>query len=118
MSEDQNATGAATSPAATVLVVDDEASNLESLEKIFQREGLRVLLAGDGQTALEHVRRERIGVVLTDLSMPGMSGTDLLRGIKAISPSTEVVLMTAYGTVEVAVAAMKEGAYDFVTKPF
>jgi two-component system response regulator HydG len=104
--------------APAILVVDDEPSNLESLERIFAREGLRTLLARDGQTALEHVRRERVGVVLTDLSMPGMSGTDLLKGVKAISPDTEVVVMTAYGTVEVAVGAMKEGAYDFITKPF
>lgn len=101
-----------------VLVVDDEPSNLESLERIFQREGMRVLLAEDGQTALELLRRESVGVVLTDLSMPGMTGTELLRGVKAISPSTEVILMTAYGTVEVAVEAMKDGAYDFITKPF
>jgi two-component system response regulator HydG len=104
--------------APAILVVDDDPSNLESLERIFSREGLRVLLAKDGQAALDHVRRERVGVVLTDLSMPGISGTDLLKGVKAISPETEVVLMTAYGTVEVAVAAMKDGAYDFVTKPF
>jgi two-component system response regulator HydG len=104
--------------APAIVVVDDEPSNLESLERIFAKEGLRVLLAKDAQTALEHVRRERVGVVLTDLSMPGMSGTDLLKGVKAISPDTEVVVMTAYGTVEVAVAAMKEGAYDFITKPF
>jgi two-component system response regulator HydG len=102
---------------ATVLIVDDEPSNLESLERIFAKEGLRTLLACDGASALDQLRRERVGVVLTDLSMPGMSGLELLRGVKAISPDTEVVLMTAYGTVEVAVGAMKEGAYDFITKP-
>lgn len=101
-----------------VLVVDDEPSNLESLERIFTRENLRVLLAPNGQAALDVLRREHVGVVLTDLSMPGMSGVDLLRGVKAIAPDTEVVLMTAYGTVETAVEAMKEGAYDFITKPF
>jgi two-component system response regulator HydG len=104
--------------APAILVVDDDPSNLESLERIFAKEGWRALLAKDGQSALDYVRRERVGVVVTDLSMPGMSGTDLLRGVKAISPETEVVLMTAYGTVEVAVAAMKDGAYDFITKPF
>src|SRR5882762_683703 len=101
----------------TVLVVDDEASNLASLEKIFQREGLRVFTADGAKAALELVRRHRVQVVLTDLMMPGTSGLELLRALKQVSPDTEVVLMTAYGTVETAVQAMREGAYDFVEKP-
>jgi two-component system, NtrC family, response regulator HydG len=100
-----------------VLIVDDEKPNLESLGKIFEREGWRVALAASGAAALEAVRREPVSVVVTDLMMPGMSGEELLRAVKAVSPETEVVLMTAYGTVETAVAAMKEGAYDFITKP-
>jgi two-component system response regulator HydG len=100
-----------------VLIVDDERSNLESLGKIFEREGWRVALAESGAAALEALRRDRVSVVVTDLMMPGMSGEELLRAVKAVSPETEVVLMTAYGTVETAVAAMKEGAYDFITKP-
>jgi two-component system response regulator HydG len=100
-----------------VLIVDDETSNLESLGKIFEREGWRVALAASGAAALEAVRKEHVSVVVTDLMMPGMSGEELLRAVKAVSPETEVVLMTAYGTVETAVAAMKEGAYDFITKP-
>ena len=103
--------------APLVLVVDDEKSNLESLGKIFEREGWRVALADSAPAALETVRRERVSAVVTDLMMPGMSGEELLRAVKAVSPETEVVLMTAYGTVETAVAAMKEGAYDFITKP-
>ncbi|ACL64078.1 two component, sigma54 specific, transcriptional regulator, Fis family [Anaeromyxobacter dehalogenans 2CP-1] len=100
-----------------VLVVDDESPNLESLGKIFEREGWRVALAASGLAALELLRRERAAVVVTDLMMPGMSGDELLRAVKAVSPESEVVVMTAYGTVEVAVAAMKQGAYDFITKP-
>jgi two-component system response regulator HydG len=100
-----------------VLIVDDERSNVESLERIFVREGFRVASAGSGAEALEALRRERPSVVVTDLMMPGMSGEELLRAVKAVSPETEVVLMTAYGTVETAVSAMKEGAYDFITKP-
>jgi two-component system response regulator HydG len=103
--------------APLVLIVDDEKSNLESLGKIFEREGWRVALAASGGEALEVLRRERVPVVVTDLMMPGMGGEALLRAVKALSPETEVVLMTAYGTVETAVAAMKEGAYDFITKP-
>jgi two-component system response regulator HydG len=102
---------------STVLVVDDERSNLDTLQRIFQREKLRVLVSSSGQEALEVLRTHQVHVVLTDVMMPGMSGVDLLRSIKSITPEVEVVLMTAYGTVELAVSAMKEGAYDFVEKP-
>ena len=101
----------------TVLVVDDEPSIVESLAKIFRREGMTVLAATDGDAGLELLRRHRVGVLLTDLMMPKTSGMDLLRAARTLAPETEVVLMTAYGTVETAVEAMKEGAYDFVTKP-
>jgi two-component system response regulator HydG len=103
--------------AGIVLVVDDEPAIVESLTKIFRRESLNVLSATDGNTALDLLRKHRVGVLLTDLMMPNTSGMDLLRAAKTIAPETEVVLMTAYGTVETAVDAMKEGAYDFVTKP-
>ena len=98
-------------------MVDDEPSNLASIEKIFQRDGLRVLTADGAKSALEVVRTHRVQVVLTDLMMPGVSGLELLRAIKQIAPDIEVVMMTAYGTVETAVQAMREGAYDFVEKP-
>ncbi|MFT3775360.1 MAG: sigma-54 dependent transcriptional regulator [Minicystis sp.] len=98
-------------------MVDDEPSNLASIEKIFQRDGLRVLTADGAKSALEIVRTHRVQVVLTDLMMPGVSGLELLRAIKQIAPDIEVVMMTAYGTVETAVQAMREGAYDFVEKP-
>ncbi len=101
----------------TVLVVDDEPSNRTSLEKIFEREGMRVLSADGAKAALELARKHRVEVVLTDLMMPGTSGLELMRALKEIAPDTEVVMMTAYGTVEVAVQAMREGAYDFVEKP-
>jgi len=102
----------------TLLVVDDDLSNLESLERIFDREGLIVLRASDGRDALDILRKKRVDVVLTDLMMPGMSGLDLLRAARTVSAETEFILMTAFGTVETAVEAMKEGAWDFVTKPF
>ncbi|HVU04758.1 MAG TPA: sigma-54 dependent transcriptional regulator [Polyangiaceae bacterium] len=101
----------------TVLVVDDEPSNLTSIRKIFEREGMRVFTADGAKEALEVARKHRVEVVLTDLMMPGSNGVELLRAMKEISPDTEVVLMTAYGTVENAVQAMREGAYDFVEKP-
>ena len=102
----------------TLLVVDDDESNLESLEGVFAKEGYTILLAQGGRQALEFVRKQRVDVILTDLMMPEMDGLDLLRSIKTVSPESEVILMTAYGTVARAVEAMKEGAYDFVTKPF
>ena len=103
--------------APTVLVVDDEPSNVASLERIFQREGMRVLTAQNAREALDRVRTHRVQVVLTDLMMPGVSGHELLRAVKQLAPDIEVVVMTAYGTVETAVQAMREGAYDFVEKP-
>ncbi|MEE2755820.1 MAG: sigma-54 dependent transcriptional regulator [Myxococcota bacterium] len=102
----------------TLLVVDDDTSNLASLVKIFEKLEIRTLAATNGQEALSTLRKKNVGVILTDLMMPNMSGVELLKNTKAISPDTEVVLMTAYGTIERAVEAMREGAYDFVTKPF
>src|SRR5262245_24607413 len=78
---------------------------------------MRVLTADGAKSALEIVRTHRVQVVLTDLMMPGVSGLELLRALKQLAPDTEVVMMTAYGTVETAVSAMREGAYDFVEKP-
>ena len=101
----------------SVLVVDDESNNLTSLEKIFKKEGWRVFGAPNAREALELLRKRRVDVVLTDLMMPGTSGLELLKAVKEVSSDTEVVVMTAFGTVEVAVQAMREGAYDFVEKP-
>ena len=101
----------------TVLVVEDDRSNLESLERLLSKEGYRVLTAPDARTALDLLRRQRAHIVVTDLMMPGLSGLDLLKAVKAVSAETEVILMTAYGTVETAVEAMRGGAYDFVEKP-
>ena len=101
-----------------LLIVDDDTSNLESLSRIFKRESLEVLTATNGKEALDILRRQRISVCLTDLMMPQTSGLDLMRAAKTVSSETEFILMTAFGTVETAVEAMKEGAWDFVTKPF
>ncbi len=100
-----------------LLVVDDDESALESLRQIFEHEGFAVSLARSGEEAMNALRSDGHEVVLADLRMPGMDGLDLLRAIKATRPDTEVVIMTAFGTIEKAVEAMREGAYDFVTKP-
>jgi two-component system, NtrC family, response regulator HydG len=103
--------------ATTVLVVDDDRANLESVARIFQLEGIRTALASNGDEALALLRRPEVGVMVTDLMMPGLDGQELLKAARTLRPEVEVVLMTAYGTVETAVAAMKDGAYDFITKP-
>ena len=102
---------------STVLVVDDDRANLESVCRIFQREGVSTLSAANGQEALEHLRKPEVGIIVSDMMMPGVDGQALLRAARAMRPDVEVVLMTAYATVETAVAAMREGAYDFITKP-
>jgi len=101
----------------SILVVDDDSSNRVTLERIFTREGYTVHHAANGRDAIEQLRAELIDLVVTDLKMPGMSGIDLLKAARTLHPDMEVVVMTAYGTVETAVEAMKEGAYDFVAKP-
>ncbi len=101
----------------TILLVDDEQANIESLSRIMKREGFSVLTANGGKAGLEELRRHPVNVLITDLMMRGMTGVDLLKASRSVAPETEVVLRTAYGTVENAVEAMKQGAYDFVTKP-
>jgi two-component system response regulator HydG len=101
----------------SVLVVDDESANVDSLQRIFEREGFRVWTATSAQKALDACRSHDIDVVVSDLMMPGMNGIELVKALKTVVPDTEVVLMTAFGTVEKAVEAMRAGAYDFVEKP-
>ena len=100
-----------------VLVVDDETSALETLDSILRGSGYTVDTASSGEQALQRLREEEYGVVLTDQRMPGISGLELLRTIKELRPATEVVVMTAFASIELAVESMKEGAYDFITKP-
>jgi two-component system response regulator HydG len=103
---------------ATLLVADDDPGLRESLERTLTREGYKVVLASDGRAALERVQAGGIDLIVTDLRMPGLTGLELLRAAKAILPDVDVILLTAFGTVEEAVKAMKDGAYDFLTKPF
>ena len=103
---------------ATLLVADDDPGLRESLQRTLTRAGYRVVLASDGRAALEQLQGGGIDLVLTDLKMPGLTGIELLRAIKTIPMDLDVILLTAFGTVEEAVSAMKDGAYDFITKPF
>jgi two-component system response regulator HydG len=103
--------------APTLLIVEDEPAHLDVLVRVFEREGLAPERAASGEEALKVVQRHHVDLVLTDLVMPGMGGLDLLRTVRRVSPDTEVIVMSAHGTIELAVEAMKEGAYDFLTKP-
>jgi two-component system, NtrC family, response regulator HydG len=103
---------------ATLLVADDDPAVRESLERALAREGYAVVVAPDGRAALERLEAGGIDLVLSDLRMPGMSGLELLPRAKAIAPDVDFIMLTAFGTVEEAVKAMKEGATDFLTKPF
>ena len=100
-----------------LLVVDDEKNQRELLQGFLQKKDYAVQAAAGGVPALAWLKENGCEVVLTDHRMPGMDGTTLLREIKALNPEIVVVLMTAYGTVERAVEAMKLGAYDYLIKP-
>ena len=102
---------------ATLLVADDDAAVRLSLERTLTREGYGVVLAPDGQAALDRLRQGGIDLLLSDLKMPGLTGLELLRLAKEVAPDVDVILLTAFGTVEEAVRAMKDGAIDFLTKP-
>ena len=100
-----------------VLIVDDEKVQREMLAGFLVKQGYGAVAAEDGQKALEKFKTGSFDLVLTDYRMPGMEGIQLLKEIKRLNPEAVVVIMTAYGTVGTAVAAMKEGAYDYLTKP-
>ncbi len=102
-----------------VLIVDDKHDMLKLLERLINKElGLEVITADNGGSALEVIKAGGAGVVLADMRMPGMGGLELLAGIKRLKESVIVIMMTAYGTIDNAVEALKLGAYDFITKPF
>jgi len=104
-------------PEAEILIVDDEVNIRSALVTILEKRGHRVVAVGSGEDAWAFMQRTPVDLILTDLKLPGMGGIELLRRIKAGVPETEVVVMTAYGSVETAVEAMRLGAYDYVTKP-
>src|ERR1700683_47175 len=100
-----------------VLLVEDKAELRAMLRKALERAGYSVEEAPDGNTAIEKVRSRRYQLVLSDLKLPGSSGLDVLRESRKVEATLPVILMTAYGSVEEAVTAMKEGAFDFIQKP-
>lgn len=101
-----------------ILIVDDEKLMRVSLEKQLKKEGFLVKSMKTAGDALKYVRNEDYDIVVSDLRLPGLDGIEFLREIKSISQKTIVIIMTAYGTVESAVTAMREGAFDYICKPF
>ena len=102
----------------TILVVDDEKNYLVVLEALLGPEGYEILTADSARSALRLLEEADLDLVLTDMKMPGVSGMELLEQCKKINPEIPVIMMTAYGTIEMAVEAMKKHAYDYITKPF
>ena len=103
---------------AHLLIVDDEINIRRVLAAMLKREGYEVTAAGDGEQALTALHKSPIDVVITDLVMPRLGGLDLLRRVAAEFPDVPVIMITAHGTVDTAVEAMKAGAFDYITKPF
>ncbi|MBI5739377.1 MAG: sigma-54-dependent Fis family transcriptional regulator [Nitrospirae bacterium] len=101
-----------------ILVVDDERSMREILDIFFRNEGYSVAVADNGAAALEIMKNDFFDLVVTDMKMPKVSGLELLKNVREISPDTLVVIITAFGTTESAVEAMKLGAFDYIAKPF
>ncbi len=101
-----------------IMVVDDDTLGREYLCETLTRNGYEVASASNGQQAIVKIDKEGYDLIFLDMKMPGMCGMEVLEKVKSISPETVVILMTAYGTIETAVEAMRKGAYDYIIKPF
>ena len=101
-----------------LLIVDDEQQIRAMLEQFFTEMGYLVMTAGSGKEALERIMKYKFDCVISDIVMPEMDGLALLKRVKEKSPGILFFLITGYGTIDNAVQGMKDGAYDFITKPF
>ncbi|HUU01057.1 MAG TPA: sigma-54 dependent transcriptional regulator [Myxococcota bacterium] len=101
-----------------ILVVDDDPHIVRTLEIMLRDDGYEVVTSASGEEALERLSQHSVDVALVDLQLPGISGTDVLRHLRDKHRDVETVIITAHGSIETAVEAMKEGAFDYVTKPF
>jgi DNA-binding response OmpR family regulator len=100
-----------------ILVVDDEPIARQSLSDILRLEGYNVASVVNGEMAVEHIRRFAVDLILLDLKMPGMNGLDVVQVVNQISPETEIILLTAYGSMESAVEALRQRVHDYLLKP-
>src|SRR5512138_2373855 len=103
---------------AKILVIDDDESLRRVLEYNLAQEGYAVLTAASGEQGLELLKREGADLVVTDVRMPGMDGLQVLEGVKKVDAAIQVIILTAFGTIEMAVEAMRAGAFHYVSKPF
>src|ERR1051325_1628701 len=101
----------------TILVVEDDIENRIAISKVLESAEYRVRQADNGQEALDLLEQEDIDILVTDLRLPVVAGVELLKRANAADQDLEVIMITGHGTVEIAVEAIKEGAYDFITKP-
>jgi DNA-binding NtrC family response regulator len=101
-----------------ILVVDDDEIVREVIISLLQGEGYSVLAARDGLDAIKLLKTEDINLVITDLRMPGADGLEVLKEANKMDPDRAVIILTAYGTLDTALKAIREGAYDYMTKPF
>ena len=101
---------------SNLLIIDDEDKLRSLLKRILELEDYQVYTVGNAQAALTLLQKESIDVVLSDVKLPDMNGLDLLEQIKSLYPSIEVVMLTAYGTIDDGVMAIKKGAFDYITK--
>jgi DNA-binding NtrC family response regulator len=101
-----------------ILIVDDEEQMRDLLVKVLEKGGYQVAVSAEGAQALAMLEREPADLVVTDVRMPGMGGMEALRAIKELNPDIVVIIMTAFGSIDQAVQAVKDGAYDYINKPF
>ncbi len=103
---------------ARILIIDDHENTRFTLSMILKKEGFQVAEANDGQRAITLINRDNFDLVITDLKMEKVDGFEILNHVKRISPNTEIIVITAYATINSAIKAMKLGAYDYISKPF
>jgi DNA-binding NtrC family response regulator len=101
-----------------ILIVDDEEQMRDLLLKVLDKNGYQVSAAGDGEQALALLEKEPVDLVVTDVRLPGIGGLEALKAIKELNPDIVVIIMTAFGSIDQAVQAVKDGAYDYINKPF
>lgn len=101
-----------------ILIAEDDSLVREAVRQLLAREGYCVGTAPDGLEAIKILTMDEVDLVVTDVRMPGAGGMDVLRHARRVAPDTAVIIMTAYGTLETALEAMRQGAFDYLTKPF
>lgn len=104
-------------PGAHILIVDDERATRRTLAELFRRMGYRAVEADSGQAALKRIARQRFDLVILDLKMPGMDGVEVLKAARSMAPDTVFIILTAYGTLDSAIAGIRHGAFDYLLKP-